>query len=144
MDMAGLARVVKTADIGLGEAFMLREVETPDLLALMYVMCGNVQEANSSLSKMGVFNWAGMALAHIAHKLNANTVEVRRGTRVSPCAFLCGFWRPKDLQRSRVCVCGRHCSETTQIVVRRVVGGFAERRTCTCLGVTGHVDLVNL
>jgi cyclopropane-fatty-acyl-phospholipid synthase len=37
-----------------------------------------VQASNDSLKKMSVFNWAGMAMAHVAHKLNANTLAGSR------------------------------------------------------------------
>jgi hypothetical protein len=43
MDVKAVARIVKTADIGLGEAFMLREIETDDLLSVMWVMSGNAK-----------------------------------------------------------------------------------------------------
>jgi hypothetical protein len=43
MDVKAVARIVKTADIGMGEAFMLREIETDDLLSVMWVMSGNAK-----------------------------------------------------------------------------------------------------
>jgi hypothetical protein len=43
LDIKAVARIVKTADIGMGEAFMLREVDTDDLLALMWVVSGNAK-----------------------------------------------------------------------------------------------------
>lgn len=56
MDVKAVARIVKTADIGMGEAFMLREIETDDLLSVMWVMSGNAKVPKLSMLRHSSLN----------------------------------------------------------------------------------------
>ena len=71
-------RIVFSSDIGLGEAYMHREIECEHPTRLLKLLCLNsatLSKGNQTATRLGWATWFGMRLAHLEHALHDNTVE---------------------------------------------------------------------
>ena len=68
-------RIVQSADIGLGEAFVLEDFVVDDLAHFLNTMVLNAESATKSLGRFGLLSWIGQKLHFADHKANANTIE---------------------------------------------------------------------
>lgn len=78
LDADAIVRVVRTIDIGLGEAYIEGQIWTSDLLDLMMVMSANADAARDALGTLGALQWVGAKLAYLRHAARSNTVENSR------------------------------------------------------------------
>lgn len=68
-------RIVQSADIGLGEAFVVEDFVVDDLPHFLNTMVLNAESATKALGRFGILSWVGQKLHFADHKANANTIE---------------------------------------------------------------------
>lgn len=76
--MHAFTRIVFESDIGLGEAYMHKEIECAHPTRLLKVLCNNAEELTKGTANgtvLGWFTYFGLGLAKLEHLLHANTIE---------------------------------------------------------------------
>lgn len=71
-------KVITRHDTGMGESYMDGDFEVDDLGGLLAVATANAHNIEESRGLLGMFNWAGDRLLHLAHRARPNTLEGSR------------------------------------------------------------------